>query len=45
MEDMGPVDMHHDAGIGVAGGMAIARHMGALVDDMDAEARAQGCGQ
>ena len=35
VEDVGTVDMSHDAGLGIALRMAIARHMRALIDDQD----------
>jgi hypothetical protein len=35
VEDVGTVDMSHDAGLGIALRMAIARHMRALVDHED----------
>jgi hypothetical protein len=35
VEDVGTVDMSHDAGLGIALRMAITRHMRALVDDQD----------
>jgi hypothetical protein len=35
VEDVGTVDMRHDAGLGIALRMAVARHMRALVDHQD----------